>query len=203
MNKKEMLDSVRYYLELFGEADERILNAMQKIDRKHFINDGYAYLDDSFPIGYGQTVSQPSTVARMISLLELKESDNILEIGTGCGWNAALLGFIAKKGKVLSLEIITGLLKMAKKNIKKMRLKNVEIKDYDFRKLKGKFDKIIFTAGVSDGEFLEEYGFKHLEDKGIIVCPFQSGPLIIIRKENNEMNKRYSEEEYSFVPLIF
>jgi len=209
MKKQAMLTSVCYYLSLFGKPDKKVLEAIEKVDRKNFMLSALknqAYLDEAIPIGQGQTISQPSTVARMLQLLELKKGDNVLEIGTGSGWNVVLISYIiGKQGKVLSLEIIDELLKKAKERIKKLKLKNIKIKKQDFLKLKQKFDKIIFTAGISlDKEkLIEKFAYTHLKENGILICPFQSGPLIILKKQKKRLEKNYTREEYRFVPLIF
>ncbi len=205
---KNMLASVRNYLLNFGEVDDRIIEGMSKIDRKDFMPyemKEKAYVDTAMPIGNGQTISQPSTVARMLSLLELKEGDKVLEIGTGSGWNAALIAYvIGEKGKVISLEIYDELIEKAKSVIKKLKIKNIETINKNFLELKDNFDKIIFTAGISPGdeEIIKKFAEENLNEKGILVAPFRSGPLIIFKKEKGRISKRYTEEEYVFVPLV-
>lgn len=206
MNKQEMLASVEKSLSLSGKVDKRILKSMEKIDRKEFVPDRlkvYAYEDNSLPIDKGQTISQPSTVARMLSLLELNKEDSVLEIGTGSGWNAALIADLVEKGKVFSLEIYDELIECARKNIKKFNLKNITIINQDFRNLTEKFDKIIFSAGIFpvQKEIIENFARKNLKDKGILICPFQSGPLIIIQKKHKEIIKKYTQDQYRFVQL--
>jgi protein-L-isoaspartate(D-aspartate) O-methyltransferase len=204
MNKKEMIESVNKYLSHFGEPDKKILNAIQEVDRKKFMefNKQLAYEDEAIPIDKGQTISQPSTVARMISLLELKKSDTVLEIGTGSAWNAALMAHLAKK--IITYEIVEQLINKAKKRLKRLNIKNIEIRQGNFRKAKEKFDKITFTAGVirKDEHKIDNFAKTHLKNNGILVCPFRSGPLIIIKKKNNKLIKNYSQEQYGFVPLI-
>jgi len=208
MKKQAMLTSVESYLSLFGKPDKKVLEAIEKVDRKSFMPFGLknqAYLDTAMPIGNGQTISQPSTVARMLQLLELKKGDIVLEIGTGSGWNASLISFlIGKKGKIISLEIVKELIEKAKEKIKKKSLKNIQIKQENFLKIKQKFDKIIFTAGISFGKerIIEKFAHTHLKEKGILICPFKSGPLIILKKQKNKIKKTYTREEYRFVPLI-
>lgn len=202
-----MLNSVRGYLSFigeFGEKEKKILEAMQKIDRKYFVPEEYAYVDRAMPIGKGQTISQPSAVARMLSLLDLKKGDQVLEIGAGSGWNACLIALLVKPGKVLSLEVHDELINNAKRNIKRFNLNNLEIKKQDFRKLRNKFDKIIFTAGVSYNKesVIEDFAKKHLNEKGILICPYRHGPLIIIKKVNDKIKKTRTKEEYVFVPLV-
>ena len=203
-----MLKKVGNYLSYFNSSSKEILEAMNKIDRKDFMPSNFkseAYLDEAMPIEKGQTISQPSTVARMLQLLELKKGDSVLEIGTGSGWNAALIGFlVGKKGKVLSLEIITELAEKAKTNIKKQKLENVVVKEENFLKIKQKFDKIIFTAGILYPKEIkiEEFAYEHLKNKGILVCPYRQGPLIILEKQQNKIKKTSTKEDYVFVPLI-
>ena len=204
MNKKEMIKSVTIYLSHFGEPNKKILNAIQEVDRKKFMdfNKQLAYEDEAMPIGKGQTISQPSTVARMISLLELKKSDTVLEIGTGSAWNAALMAYLSKK--IITYEIVEQLITKAKKRLKKLEIKNIEIRQGDFREAKEKFNKITFTAGVikKDEYKIDNFAKIHLKNNGILLCPFRSGPLIIIKKKNNKLIKNYSQEQYGFVPLI-
>src|SRR3989344_4407792 len=204
MNKTQMLHSVRKYLSQFGKPDEKILQAIEKIDRKNFmeINKERAYEDQAIPIGHGQTISQPSTVARMLSLLELKKTDEVLEIGTGSSWNATLLGYLSKK--VLTLEIVKELSEIAKEKMKKLQIKNVEVKQKDFRLLKQKFNKIIFTAGISpeQEQLIENFAKNHLKENGILVCPYREGHLIILKKKKIKIEKNYTKENYVFVPLV-
>ena len=106
MDKLELIRKVKEYLSEFGEPNQKVLEALKKVDRMDYMNTNkqLAYENEAIPIGYGQTISQPSTVTRMISLLELKKSDKVLEIGTGSLWNAALMAYLAKK--VVTIEIV-------------------------------------------------------------------------------------------------
>lgn len=210
MEKEELLASIEAYLAKYGAggADRHILDAFAKIDRKKFVFkecQDSAYDDIALPVEAGQTISQPSTVARMLSLAELKTGDRVLEIGTGSGWNAALIAdVVSKQGKVTSLDIHEELVENAKERIKKLKIENVEIKKEDFRKIEDKFDKIIVTAGISPGQekVMEELAFKNLESHGILVYPHESGPLTMLNKVDGRINKRVTEEKYVFVPLV-
>jgi protein-L-isoaspartate(D-aspartate) O-methyltransferase len=206
--KRGMLLSVRNYLSKFGEVDDNILKAVSKIDRKFFMPEDkieYAYLDEAIGIEKGQTISQPSTVARMLSLLELKKNDAVLEIGTGSGWNAGLIAYIVKSGKILTLDIHEELVKKAKSRSSCFKFKNLQIKLGDFRRLKERFDKIIFTAGINNEQIgiIEKLASEKLNNNGILICPMRLGPLIIIKKDKTgKITKTYTAEEYIFVPLM-
>ncbi len=199
-----MLQSVRNYLSQFGKPDEKILKAIEETDRKEFMeeNKNLAYLDQAIPIGQSQTISQPSTVARMLSLLKLKKTDEVLEIGTGSAWNAVLLSKLSKK--VLTLEIISELAEKSRNKTKELKIKNIEVQQKDFRNLKEEFDKIIFTAGIEKEQepLIEDFAKNHLKENGILLCPHREGPLIILENKKNKIQKIYTEENYVFVPLI-
>jgi len=223
---RQMLGSVYLYNSQFIKtAKERelllkVLNAMSIADRRFFVTgNSYAYGDIALFIGEGQTISQPSTVARMLMLAELKEGDDALEIGTGSGWNASLIAFLAHPGSATSTERIHFLLKNANKNIaalKKNLKKHKErfskmkliAKDIfsDIKSWKEKYDKIIFTAGIS-GKAAEkdvlDISRKLLKKNGVLVCPYTAGPMLIVKKgKDDEIKAERTREEYVFVPLI-
>ncbi len=109
----------------------KIIEAFKKIDRKDFVKEEFleeAYFDTPLPIGFGQTISQPYTVAFMLELLEPKEGDTVLDIGSGSGWTTALLAYIVgNKGKVIGVERIKELVEFGKKNLAKYKFKNAHI----------------------------------------------------------------------------
>ena len=221
-----MLRSVYAYNAPFAKTPKekeslfRILEAMSAVDRRFFVLDRkYAYEDTAFSIGKGQTISQPSTVARMLMLAELKEGDDVLEVGTGSGWNASLIAFLVYHGSATSTERIHFLLKNANKNIvalKKNLKKHKErfskmkliVKDIfsDIKSWKEKYDKIIFTAGISDKgaeKDVLDISRKLLKKNGVLVCPYTAGPMLIVKKgKDDEINAERTREEYVFVPLI-
>ena len=207
---QNMLNSVRRYLSFFeeiGEREDKILETMKKINREYFVPENLralAYLDEVLPIGNEQTISQPSTVARMLQILELKKGEDVLEIGTGSGWNVGLIAEIVKPGKVMGYEIIEELYKNAKENLKKFDFGNLEIKIGDFRDEKRKFDRIIFTAGIEfeQEDFIEGYAKEHLRNNGILVCPYRKGPLMILKNKDGKIRRDFTQEEYVFVPLV-
>ena len=131
MNKEFQKDRVRMVekdIKERGIKEERILQVMGRIPRHMFVSEEYqdiAYRDNPLPIGYGQTISQPYIVALMISMLVVNESDSVLEIGTGCGYQTAILANLAKH--VFSVEIIPELAEKAKATLSQLQINNVSI----------------------------------------------------------------------------
>ena len=112
-----------------GVKDKRVLDVMRNIPREMFISDdlkGCAYEDRPLPIGYGQTISQPYIVALMTESLELKGDEKVLEIGTGSGYQAAILSRLAKH--VFTIERNASLADRAQEVLKKLKINNVHIK---------------------------------------------------------------------------
>jgi protein-L-isoaspartate(D-aspartate) O-methyltransferase len=125
LNHKRMIDE---QIIRRGIHDERILRAMQAVPRHLFVpeeNAQNAYDDGPLPIGFGQTISQPYIVALMVSGLQLQGSEHVLEIGTGCGYQTAVLANLA--GDVVSIEIIPELAERAAQIIHFMGIKNVNL----------------------------------------------------------------------------
>lgn len=217
---QEMLESVYNYNSYFvknkeqNEFLEKILFAISIIDRKFFV-DYNEYSDNALPIGGGQTISQPSTVVRMLLLAELEEGDSVLEVGAGSGWNASLISFLVYPGHVTSIDRINLLVEKAKGNFKKLRnyLKQnkpheveklkIDFSAQDFFKAKGMYDKIIITAGISDGQEkrIEEMAKKLLKHNGILICPRMNGRMLIFKKAK-KLERYETKEEYVFVPLL-
>ncbi len=177
---------------------DRIGNAIKIIDRQFFVkNKNNAYLDTALPIGYNQTISQPSTVARMLMLATPEPGNNLLELGSGSGWNASLAGYIVYPGQVTSMDIIPELIREARKNLDELkahlnfedrkRLTYIQFKNYNI--LKGldkwqeRYNRIIITAGITREQenIIYQLADKALTEKGILVCPHIQGPLIILK----------------------
>ena len=190
-----------------GITDPKIINAFKKVPRHLFVPDYIeeyiAYMDGPLNIGYGQTISQPFTVAFMMQALNLDENDLVLEIGTGSGYQTALLAEIVKK--VYTIERIEELYRQAKNRLEAMGYKNIEfyVGDgttgwYDKSLL---FDKIIVTAGAP---IVPESLIKQLKTGGKMIIPVggkysQSMRLIIKKPMDYE---EYELGEFTFVPLI-
>jgi protein-L-isoaspartate(D-aspartate) O-methyltransferase len=112
----ERLEMVKTQIQYRGITDQRVLDAMRQVPRHRFVPGEYkdeAYEDHPIPIGKGQTISQPYIVALMTSLLELKGGETVLEIGTGSGYQAAVLACLARK--VYTIEFIPDLYNAARK----------------------------------------------------------------------------------------
>jgi len=130
--------------------DERVMTAMRKVPRHEFVPievQPYAYANIPLPIGFAKTISQPFVVALMTDLLDIKADDSVLEIGTGLGYQAAILAQLARR--VYSVEIIEELGQAAKQRLRQQGCSNVELKianGYHGWSEHAPFDKVIVTA---------------------------------------------------------
>jgi len=200
MTKDELVKKFR----VLG-IDARVISAFEKIKREDFCIEEYkneAYEDTPLPIPAGQTISQPTTVVMMLDALELNENDNVLEIGAGSGYNAALLGEICRKGKVVSIEFIKELADFAKENIRKSGLKNVKIVQADGTKGYPKdapYTKIICTAAIPE---IPQEWIGQLKENGIIIAPVgpQYTQTMIKLKKTKKGNEVTELGEFIFVP---
>lgn len=135
-----------------GIGDEVVLEAMRTVPRHEFVpseRSGRAYANRPLPIGHGQTISQPYVVAYMTEVLELAEDDRVLEIGTGSGYQAAVLAEIVDR--VYTIEIIEALARTARRRLERLEYDNVEVKQgdgYFGRPEHAPFDAIIVTAAA-------------------------------------------------------
>jgi protein-L-isoaspartate(D-aspartate) O-methyltransferase len=200
MNEKELIEK----LEKRGIGEE-ILKVIEKVDRKDFIlekNLNEVYEDHPLSIGYGQTISQPYTVAFMLQELELKKGDKVLEIGTGSGWNAALISdIIGEEGKIYSVEIVKELAETAKEKLK--NYKNIVVLNIDASHGLAKYapyNKIILTAAPK--KIAEEFK-EQLADEGILLAPVGEHiqKLIKIKREKNKFTET-ENGNFVFVPLV-
>lgn len=199
--KEQMIDD---QLKRRGIKDGNVLKAMKDVDRKLFIPEDLqekAYEDGPLPIGKGQTISQPYIVAYMAQELKLNPDDKVLEIGTGCGYNAAVLSKLA--GHVYSIEIVDWLGELAKENLSKTNLKNITTKTGDGYKgwpEEAPFDAVILTAApASIPEPLKE----QLKVGGRLLTPVGTSiqRLILLEKTGEKTFKEESLLPVSFVPM--
>ena len=185
--------------------DARILQAFEKVPREQFIPKEYqqqAYEDSPLPLGHGATISQPTTVMLMLQALEVKPGNKILEIGTGSGYNAALLAELTgRKGKVITLEFVKELAESATKKLSHYRNVKVMYADgkYGYQK-EAPYDRIIATAACQE---IPEALLKQLRLNGILVIPigpYHNQEVIKLTKLKNELT-RESLGNFVFVPM--
>lgn len=186
----------------------RIIKAFKLIDRANFVPEELtrnAYINAPLSIGYQQTISQPQTVAFMLELLQPKSGNKILDIGSGSGWQTALLAHIVgPKGRIFGLEIIPELYKQSIANISKYDfIQKGIVKMYrqsatDGLPNKAPFNHIIAAAEVSA---IPRAWKDQLKTNGHIVVPQNNSLLLLTKKANNN----FEEEEYpgfAFVPFV-
>jgi len=185
-------------------TDQRVHDAMLKVERHKFVPKEYqhlAYIDEPLPIGFGQTISQPYIVAKMTELLELNKNDKVLEIGTGSGYQAAILAELCKE--VYTIEIIPELAQRAEKLLKELGYKNIFVKvgdGYYGWPEHAPFDKIIVTCAPKE---IPQKLVEQLKDGGKMVLPlgdvFQE--LVVVEKHNGVVTKK-NVFPVRFVPMI-
>ena len=200
---------IKYQLVARGITDEIVLKAFLSVPRHRFVPKEIEYLaynDSPLSIGEGQTISQPYIVALMMQILELKKSDAILEIGTGSGYQTALLAEIVEE--VFTIERISSLINNAENLLNELDYKNIHYKlgdgtlGWKDEKLEqNKFDKIIVTAAAPD---IPESLTSQLAINGKLIIPTGNRTLqqlvVITRTEDGYIHT--SEGGCTFVPLI-
>ena len=197
---------VREQIEARGITDERVLAVMRQIPRHLFVDEALqaqAYGDHPVPIGLGQTLSQPYIVALMTSLLVVRPQMRILEIGTGSGYQAAVLA--AMGADVFTVERIKQLYMTARRRLLNMRYFNVRVKLDDGTMgwpEEGPFDRIIVTAG---GPEIPEPLLDQLTDPGIMVIPVgrtrREQRLIRVFKKDGRVHQE-DQGGVAFVDLV-
>ena len=186
--------------------DKGVLKAMAKVERHLFVPEQvrpYAYSDRALPIGFGQTISQPYMVAIMTQCLELKGKEKVLEIGTGSGYQAAILSEIAKE--VYTIEIIEGLGQMATQTLKIHGFNNVKVKigdGFEGWPEHAPFDRIIITCAVNK---IPEPLVEQLAVGGRMVLPIgetlRYQKLKVLTKEKSGKLKEKYILDCVFVPM--
>ncbi|HPQ22544.1 MAG TPA: protein-L-isoaspartate(D-aspartate) O-methyltransferase [Saprospiraceae bacterium] len=189
-----------------GIRDERILSAFWDIPRHYFIDKEFAHLayeDIAFPIDSEQTISQPFTVATQTVLLDIKENDKVLEIGTGSGFQAAVLAYLG--AKVYTIERQEKLFKKTHTLLKSIgyeRIRTLLGDGYEGSPRFAPFDKIIVTAGANNVpiKLIEQ-----LKEGGVMVIPVGVGDvkkMWKITKIHGSKLKREIHGDFSFVPFL-
>jgi protein-L-isoaspartate(D-aspartate) O-methyltransferase len=197
-----MIDMVESQIIRRGIVDPMVINAMKTVDRSLFVRESdksYAYEDSPLPIGHGQTISQPYIVAYMTELLKLKKEHRVLEIGTGSGYQSAILASIAQE--VYSVETINALYLKAEGILKESGFNNIHLKNddgyYGWRE-KQPFDAIIVTAAAPE---IPEPLILQLADPGRLVIPV--GPVNETQYLTLIEKVRKTVSQYTLIPVRF
>ena len=188
-----------------GITDKDVLEAIKKLPRHLFLNSSfadYAYQDKAFPIGAGQTISQPYTVAFQSQLLEVKKEDKILEIGTGSGYQTAVLCLIG--AKVYSIERQNELFKQTSVLLPKLgiRPKHLSFGDgYKGLPNHAPFDSIIVTAGAP---VIPQALMAQLKIGGRLVIPLgeENQIMTLLIRKNETQFEKHEFGDFKFVPLL-
>lgn len=202
--RRKMIETLKN----MGIQSEEVLNAMESIPRHAFLDSAFAeiaYSNKAFPIGLGQTISHPYTVARQTELLNVKPGQKVLEIGTGCGYQAAVL--CALGVKLYSIERHRQLHLNAKKMLNNLGMKPYLTYGDGFKGLVGfaPYDKIIVTCGAPS---LPENLLEQLKTNGELLIPINKNGMTDVQEmmsftiaDNQEiMVKNYGE--FQFVPML-
>ncbi len=204
-HQREMM--VEQQIEARGIKNKKVLDAMNSVPRHMFVPVGYrrgSYFDQPLPIGLGQTISQPYIVALMTEMLDVDNDDIVLEIGTGSGYQAAVLSTIVKK--LYTIEIIEELGVKAAEQLKNLGYDNVEVRISDGGlglPEKAPFDAIIVTAAAPEipGPLV-----KQLKPGGRMVIPVNnnsySQDLLIVEKDKDGNVETKNTIPVRFVPLV-
>jgi len=188
-----------------GIRDEVVLAAMNAIPRHIFVDEALsirAYEDVALPIGYGQTISQPYIVARMTEILRSSNPlGRVLEIGTGCGYQTAVLSRVAQE--VYSVERISPLLMKARANLRELRARNIKVKHADGNfglPDIAPFDGIMVTAGATHipDELLQQMA---IGGRMVIPVGTQEQTLVLVERLPEEF-RQTKLEAVKFVPLL-
>ncbi|TKI08846.1 protein-L-isoaspartate(D-aspartate) O-methyltransferase [Martelella alba] len=187
-----------------GIRDERLLQAIEAVPRERFVDEAFelkAYDNIALPIGSGQTISQPYIVARMTELLRLQPTSRVLEIGTGSGYQTAILANLVQH--VCSVERIKKLQWQAKRRLKQLDLHNVSTRHGDGWlgwPSRGPYDAIIVTAAPLE---IPQALMAQLDEGGIMVLPVGEDiqKLTTVRRQGGEFTVT-PVEAVRFVPLI-
>jgi protein-L-isoaspartate(D-aspartate) O-methyltransferase len=199
--RRQMVDS---QIRARGISDQRVIQAMNKVERHLFVPESYrdlAYTDQPLPIGEDQTISQPYIVAIMTELLHLNGDEKVLEIGTGSGYQAAILAEMANQ--VYTIEIVEPLATQADKLLKQLGYKNITVKcgdGYIGWEEHAPFDAIIVTCAPPE---VPQPLVEQLADGGRMVVPVGTSwqELLLIEKKDSTITET-SVLPVRFVPMI-
>jgi len=195
---------VRDQIEARGVKNPEVLAAMRAVPREFFVPDSVrlrAYEDHALPIGFGQTISQPYIVGLMTELLDPKKNHRALEIGTGSGYQAAILSRLV--GELYSIEIVPELARSAAETLSRLGFRNVTVRVGDGYRgwpEKAPFDRIILTAAPPE---MPQVLLDELRPAGILVAPVGVGiqNLVVVQKSADGKAATRSVLAVRFVPM--
>jgi len=196
VNKDELIASLRK-----KGFSESIVKAFEKVKREDFVPEhliGYAYEDMALPVMDGSTLSQPSTVAFMLDLLDIKEGQKIVEIGSGSGYVLALLAEMNQSGKIYGVEILKDLAVKSMKYLESRKNVEVVIRNgsQGFPEL-APYDRIIISASCPE---VPRHLLSQLNDNGVLVAAVKQSIFQIKKSSEGIIEKEYPG--FVFVPLI-
>lgn len=198
MEKEQLLN----YLRQQGFS-EKIIKAFEKVRREDFLPEhlkNYAYENIALPIEEGQTLSQPSTIAFVLALLELEEGQKILEIGAGSGYVLALISSMLDNADIYGVEIREKLAMKARERLASEKKVHILCRDgTNGLPNEAPFDRILISAAASDMSIIAHLT-EQLKEEGILVAPVKNS-LFQIRKRRGKIEKE-EYEGFAFVPLI-
>ena len=189
-----------------GISDQAVLRTLEEVPREVFVENrdrAYAYQDSALPIACGQTISQPFVVAYMTEQLQVGKDHRVLEIGTGSGYQAAVLSRLCKH--VLTIERYRTLADAARKRLEKLGYYNVEVlfgDGFDVPSGAGDFDRIIVTAAM---EQIPDQLLQRLEQGGVLIAPVgpHQGTQTLVRVvRTDDRFERKSLVDVRFVPAL-
>ena len=204
-NLKTNAELVRYLVDKGILVSKPLIKAFEEIDRQDFVVPSErknAYRDYPLPIGYGQTISQPSTIAFMLELLKPQKGEKILDLGSGSGRTSALLSkVVGATGHVYGVEIIPELVERGRKNLEKYHLSQATIlpagKEYGLPE-QAPFDKILVSAAGSEVPLSL---LKQLKTGGLMVIPIKNS-LLRLQKISDQKILTEEYPGFVFVPLV-
>ena len=198
---------IKNQLERRGISDSSVLQAMSLVQRHRYVPENLrdrAYGDHPLPIGNNQTISQPYIVALMTEMLEINKDHNILEVGTGSGYQAAILGQLAHQ--VHTIEIIPDLADRAEKILSDENYHNITVykgDGYQGIPEEAPFDRIIVTAAP---EYIPEELVRQLSKNGVMVLPvgpqFRTQYIWVIKKDDKGEIFKEKKIPVRFVPMV-
>ncbi|MGM0628984.1 MAG: protein-L-isoaspartate O-methyltransferase family protein [Patescibacteria group bacterium] len=193
-----------------GVLTSEIKEAFKAVDRKDFVDEDYvieAYNDYPLPIGYGQTISQPTVVAMMLDLLSPQKGDRILDVGCGSGWTTALLGFlVGTEGEVVGTDVIEEFVELARNRLSSYQDKVPNTAFFHVSEESAiysqEYDKILVNASFSEIFDIPENIKKALKEGGRMVAPVGSDLMVFTKKNSELKEERCLPQTVSFVPCV-